>query len=119
MLGHFNAPNYDWINGTPLPNSYYYIKMKRNSIHTATSFLGLDQRNNSIINSALLDLVFSNVSHISASISSSPVVTSAYYHPLVLDFNLILGYHRTSLIPHRSYAQGDYLLLYNVLRYSD
>jgi hypothetical protein len=30
MLGDFNAPNYDWISGTPLSNSYHWNKLKRN-----------------------------------------------------------------------------------------
>jgi hypothetical protein len=42
MLSDFNVPNYDWINGTPLPNCYYY-----NKIHMAICFRRLDQRNNS------------------------------------------------------------------------
>jgi hypothetical protein len=92
MLCAFNIPKYDWINGAPLPNSYCYKKIKGNHIYTATCFLGFDQRNNSTVNSALLDLVFSDISDISAYISSSPVVTSDKYHPpLLLDFNLTLN----------------------------
>jgi hypothetical protein len=45
MSSDLNVPNYDWVNGVPLPNSHYYNKMKRNSIQTATCFLGHDQRN--------------------------------------------------------------------------
>jgi hypothetical protein len=52
MLGDINVPNYDWINGVPLPNSYYYNKMKGNSVHMATCFLRLNQRNNSLVSSA-------------------------------------------------------------------
>jgi hypothetical protein len=36
ILGDFNTPNYDWINGAPFPNSFYYNKSKGNLIHTAT-----------------------------------------------------------------------------------
>jgi hypothetical protein len=108
------------INGAPLRNSYYYNKIKGKSIHTAICFLGLDQYNNPIINSALLNLVFANISDVSASISSSPVLTLDKYHPpLLLDFDLSLKCHRVSLTPRRSYAQGDYLLLCNGLRHSD
>jgi hypothetical protein len=40
--------------------------------------------------------------------------------PPLLDFTLTLGCPHISLTPHRSYAQGDCLLLYyNVLRHSD
>jgi hypothetical protein len=39
--------------------------------------------------------------------------------PLLLDFTLTLGCHRIPLTPHRSYAEGDYVLLYNILRHSD
>jgi hypothetical protein len=102
-----------------LPNSYYYNKIKR-YFHTATCFLGLDQRNNAIINSALLDLVFSNISDLSACSSSSPVVTRNKYHPpLLLDFSLTPDSHLIFLTSHRSYAKGEYLLIYDVLRHSD
>jgi hypothetical protein len=50
MLGDFNVFNDVWINGEPLPNSHYCNKIKGNLIHTAACFLGLDQSNNSIIN---------------------------------------------------------------------
>jgi hypothetical protein len=75
MFGNFNVPNCDWVNGAPLPDSYYYNKIQGNSIDTATCFLGLDQRSNYIINIALLDAIFSNISELSASISSCPVAT--------------------------------------------
>jgi hypothetical protein len=104
MLGNFNVSNYDWINSVPFPYSYHYNKIKGNSVHTATCFLVLDQRNNSIISSTLLDLVFSDITDISPSISSSPVVTSVKYHPpLLLGFNLTLGCHLVSLTPRRSH----------------
>jgi hypothetical protein len=120
MLGDFNVPNYDWINGASLPNSYYYNKIKGNLFHTATCFLGLEQRNDTATHSALLELVFSNISNLSASISSFSVVTPDKYHPpLLLFFKLTLNCHSTSLTLRRSYAQGDYLSLYNVLRHTD
>jgi hypothetical protein len=70
IVGDFNVPNYDRINDAQFPNSYYCNKIKGNSISTVTCFLGLDQRSNFITNSALCGLVFSNISDISASISS-------------------------------------------------
>jgi hypothetical protein len=44
-----------------------------------------------------------------------------FHPPLLLGFNLTLVCHRVPLTPYRTYAQGDYLLLYNVrvLRHSD
>jgi hypothetical protein len=117
MLGDFNLNNCDWINGAPLPNSYCYNKIKGN-FHKATCFLGHVQRNNSSIHTALLDLVFSKFSDLSAGISSSPVVTPDKYHPPLLGFNLTIDCHRVSLTAHSSCAQGDFLLLY-VLRHSD
>jgi hypothetical protein len=80
MLGDFNIPNYGWINGVPHPNFYFFNKMKGNSIHTATRFLGPDQYNNSVVNTALLYLVFSHISDLSASISSSLMVTPGIIH---------------------------------------
>jgi hypothetical protein len=116
MLGDFNVPNYDWINGAPVSNSYYYNKIKENSIHTPTCFLGLDQRNNSIIGCALINLVFSDISDINASISHYPVVTPDNYHPpFLLDFNLTLVCHPISLTPHRSWAQGYTIMSYAIL----
>jgi hypothetical protein len=47
------------------------------------------------------------------------VAPEKYYPPVHLGFNLTLDCHRISLTPHCSYAQGDYLLPYNVLRHSD
>jgi hypothetical protein len=41
ILGDFNTPHDEWINGTPLSNSYYYNKIKENLIQTATCLLGL------------------------------------------------------------------------------
>jgi hypothetical protein len=55
MMGDFNVPNYNWANGETFPNSYYYNKIKGNSIHATTCFLGLEQRNCPILNDALLD----------------------------------------------------------------
>jgi hypothetical protein len=84
-----------------------------------TCLFGLDQHNNSVVNSALLDLVFSNISDLSVSISSAPVVTRNKFHPpLPLDYKLTFDCYRASLTPHRSYVQGDYLLFYNVLHHS-
>jgi hypothetical protein len=116
MFRDFNVPNYNWTNGEPLPNSYYYNEIKVNSIHTTTCFLGLEQCNSSILNEALLDLVFSNVSDLSVSSSCFAVVTPDKYHPpLNLDLELIFYVRHIPLSPQRNFAQGDYLLLYNVL----
>lgn len=54
MLGDFSVPTYDWINGTPLSDTYYYNKIKGNSITEHT---------NSGPNNAFLDLVFTNISN--------------------------------------------------------
>jgi hypothetical protein len=95
ILGDFNTPNYDWINGAPVSNSYYYKIIEGNSIHTATCLLGPDQYNNCVANSAVLDLVFSNIDDLNASICSFPVVASDKYHPpLLFSFKLTLHSHR-------------------------
>jgi hypothetical protein len=86
--------NHNMASGNaPLANSYYHIKIKDKPIPTAICFLGLDQYNNSIINIALLYLVFANISDIKISISSSPVATLDEYHPPLLDFDLTLDCH--------------------------
>jgi hypothetical protein len=120
ILSDFNTQNYDWINGAPFPNSYYNNKIKGNLIHTATCLLGLEQYNNCVANSALLDLVFSNINDLNATITSFPVVTTDKYHPpLILSFKLTHYFHYSSLTPRHSYAKGDYILLYNILHQTD
>jgi hypothetical protein len=57
ILGDFNVPKYDCINGTPLSNCHFYSKIKGNLSHATSCFLGLYQHNSSVPNSALLDLV--------------------------------------------------------------
>jgi hypothetical protein len=37
----FNVPNYNWFNGTPLPDTHNYSKIKGNLFHVTTCFLGL------------------------------------------------------------------------------
>jgi hypothetical protein len=83
MLGGFNVPGYDWINGPSLANSYYYKKIQENAIDTVVCFLGLDQSSNSVINRALHYLAFTNISYLSTSISSSPVVTAELPDPRI------------------------------------
>jgi hypothetical protein len=39
MLGNFNVPKYDWLNGTPLSNGHYYNKTEGNLIHSTPAFL--------------------------------------------------------------------------------
>jgi hypothetical protein len=43
MLRRFNIPNYDCINVVPLSSSYYYNKMKGNSVNTAINFRSKQQ----------------------------------------------------------------------------
>jgi hypothetical protein len=86
----------------------------------ATCFLGLEQCNSSTMNDALLDLVFSNISNLSVSSSCFAVVNPDRYHPpLNLDLELIFDFLRIPLSPQHNFAQGDYLLLYNVLTHVD
>jgi hypothetical protein len=80
-LADFSVSNYDWIDSAPLANSYFHNTIKEKPILTAICFLGLDEHNNSIINSALRDLELADISDINASISSSSVVTPDKYHP--------------------------------------
>jgi hypothetical protein len=101
-------------------NSYYYHKIKGNSLHTTFCFLGLNQHNNCVPNSALLDLVFTNISDLSVSISNYLSVAPDNYHPpLVLEFKLFYHSQFATLVPRRNYGKGDYLLLYDTLQNSD
>jgi hypothetical protein len=84
-------------------------------IHTTSCFLGLNQHNSSVSNSAL-DLVFTNINDLCVSISNYPVVTSDNYHsPLYLHFKLTFDCQPAFLTHQCNYGQGDYLSLYNTL----
>jgi hypothetical protein len=73
-----------------LPILITTVKLKKNQWLQPSVFLVL-MNTITIINSALLDLVFADIAELSASISSSPVVTPDNYHPpLLLDFDLTL-----------------------------
>jgi hypothetical protein len=74
MLEDLNVPMCDWLNGIALSNCYYYNKIKGNLIHAAPCFLGLNQHNNSVPNSTLLDVVFTNINDLCVSISDYPMV---------------------------------------------
>jgi hypothetical protein len=88
MLGDLNVPKYDCFNDTPVSNCYYYNKIKGNLIHATSCFLGHNQHN-SVPNSALLDVVFTNINDLWISISDYPMTAPDNYHPpLSLDFKL-------------------------------
>jgi hypothetical protein len=63
LLGDFNVPGYDWVNGFPQDNTHYYIKLRGDVIHNSTCYLGLSQYNLISQNKNLLDLVFANFSN--------------------------------------------------------
>jgi hypothetical protein len=112
MLGDFNVPKCDRINGSLLPNCYYYSKTVGHLIHTTSCFLGLYQYNNSVPNSALLNLVLTNLNDLCVSVSDCPTVAPDNYHPpLHLDLKLTFDSQPALMTPHSSYKQGDYLLL--------
>jgi hypothetical protein len=77
--------NCDWM---PLPHPYYCNKVKGNSLHTATYFLGLVQQNDSVADSGLLYLVFANISDSSSSTCNSAVlnfISTNHYLSLILN----------------------------------
>jgi hypothetical protein len=41
LLGDFNVPDYDWVNGFPQANSHYFNKIRGGIIQNATCYLGL------------------------------------------------------------------------------
>jgi hypothetical protein len=51
MLGAFNMPKYDWLNDTPLSLPQQNLKKL---LHAISCFLGLNQQNSSVANSAVL-----------------------------------------------------------------
>jgi hypothetical protein len=114
ILLDFNAPNYDRPNGTPTPNTYYYNKRKSNLVHTTVCFLCLNKHNDSVSNSALLDLFFSNIRDLIVYISNYSVVSpDSYLSPLVFYCQLTFECPHISPVYHHNSAQGDYFLLFN------
>lgn len=64
LLSAINVPKFDWLNGVPSSNCYYYNKIKEHFIHIPSFFPCLDQHNNAIPLSALLDFVFTNINDV-------------------------------------------------------
>jgi hypothetical protein len=81
LTGDFNVPNYNWSYGTPLPDAHYYSKIKENLFYATTCFLGLNQHKDTVPNCTLLDLVFTNITDLSVSISDFYMVSPDKYHP--------------------------------------
>jgi hypothetical protein len=73
------------------------IKLQEIQFTRSPAFFVLINENNFIINSALLDFVFSHISDINASISSSFAVTPDEYYPPFLDIHLTLDSHHIYL----------------------
>jgi hypothetical protein len=106
------VPKYNWISGTPLPNCHYYSKIKGYLTHATSCLLGLYQHNSSVPNSALLDLVLTNINDLRVSVSDFPMVAPDNYHPpLHLNLKLTVDFQPAIMAPERSYKHGDYLLL--------
>jgi hypothetical protein len=61
MLNNFNVPKNERRNDSPLHNCSYYNKMKGNVMHATFCCFGINQHNNCVLNSALLNLVFTNI----------------------------------------------------------
>jgi hypothetical protein len=113
ILGDFNVPKCDWINDTSLPNCHYCSKVKGNLIHATSCLLGLYQHNSSVPNSALLDLVLTNINDLRVSVYDFPIVAPDNYHPpLHLNLKLTVDFQPAIMTPQCSYKHGDYLLLY-------
>jgi hypothetical protein len=120
ILGDFNVPNYDWINGTTLPNCHYCSKIKGNLIHATSRLLALYQHNSSVANNALLDLILTNINDLRVSVSDFPMVVPANYHPpFHLNLKLTVDFQPAVMTPQRSYKHGNYLLLYTTLSNCD
>jgi hypothetical protein len=65
LIGDFNFPGYDWINGFPQANSHYHTKLRGDiKIHNTACYLELSQNNFTFQNKKLLGLVFTNASDI-------------------------------------------------------
>jgi hypothetical protein len=115
LLADFNAPDYDWSNGTPQRNAYYYNTIKGNLIQDTICFLGLNQQNNSVSDSSLLGLLFFNTSikDLNVSISSCFMVSVDSYHlPLGLNSILTSDCPHIFVTTHLNYAKSAYFLLY-------
>jgi hypothetical protein len=116
LIGDFNAPNFDWERGLPLPNCHLYSKLKGGTICTSTCLLGLTQ---CILTDNSVHLVFTNLSRVNTFFADVSVVKPDPCHsPIVIEISLdLLVHNSTSYHKHsyRKYTLGDYSLLFRFL----
>jgi hypothetical protein len=118
LLGEFNAPGFNWKNGTPLPKCHYYPKLKGDAIYTSICLLGLRQCVGAVDSHNMLDLVFANFTNFKLVPADSGFVTPDTYHPpLAIDVKLLphINNNSNSQFSYRIFAAGNYTLLYNIL----
>ncbi|PNF21153.1 hypothetical protein B7P43_G05118, partial [Cryptotermes secundus] len=117
LLGDFNAPGFNWENGTPLSSCHYYSKLKGDSIYTSTCFLGLRQCVEAVDTANMLDLVFANFTDLKSVPADSGLVATDIYHP-PLNIDVLLPNVNSNLkceFSYQNFAAGNYALLYNIL----
>jgi hypothetical protein len=113
LLGDFNVPGYDWVNGFPQANSHYYIKIRGGIIQNATCYLGLKQRNFTVNNMNFLDLVFAHGYNVTVAISDFElVVPDTNVPPLCTDLDILTSSSQSLRYSFRNHPRGDYALLY-------
>jgi hypothetical protein len=116
LLGDFNVPGYNWVNGFPKANFQYYTKIRGGIIQNATCYLGLQQCNFTVRRMNLLELVFANFHNVTVAISDFEwVVPDTYHPPMCTDLNILTSCSQSLRYSFRNYPRGDYALLYEIL----
>jgi hypothetical protein len=114
LIWDLSVPNFDWERDLPLPNCYFYSKLKSDVIYASTSLLGLTQR---LLTDSSLDPVFTNFDRVGTFFADVSVVKPDAFHPPIVievpfDLHISASYHARS---YRKYASGDYSLLFSFL----
>jgi hypothetical protein len=118
LIGDFNAPNFDWERGLPLPNCNFYSKLKVTQIYISICLLGLTQ---CLLTDNSLDPIFTNFSRVNLFFADVGVVEPDSCHlsifiEIPLDLHNSTSYHEHS---YRKYALGVYSLLFSFLSNHD
>jgi hypothetical protein len=109
--------HHHWNCGLLSPNCHIYTKLKGDLIHSATCFLGLNQRNYPDNGSNLLGLVFSNFADLSVDHAEhGPVQPDHLRTPFIVDCEMPVRRCKQNFnISYERFSAGDYAVLYNAL----
>jgi hypothetical protein len=121
LLGDFNAPGFNWVRGSSLPNCHYYSKLRGDAIYTSARLLGLHQLIESADRRNLLDIVIANFPYLMPIPVESGLVNPDIYHPLLIFHTYLQHFPKNSTYTtsYRNFYASNYILLYNSLTACD